>query len=238
MKIFDKLFNFTGDVMNHICYIISACCKSECSAISKLPGDIIIAADKGYEISVKYGIDPDIVLGDFDSLKYIPKHRNTVVHPVKKDATDTFLAVEEGMRLGFKKFVILGGIGGKRVDHTVANMQTLVYIAKKGGRGVLTGAGAVMTAVHCSKVMLPKKNSGFISIFCMGDRAHNVKIHSLKYELNNADLVNSNPLGVSNEFIGKTDAFASVEDGDLLIMWRDKAENILSKAEYSALFQL
>lgn len=168
----------------------------------------------------------------------MPKHKNTIIHPVKKDATDTFLSVEEGIGLGFKSFVILGGIGGKRTDHTIANMQTLVHIAKKGGRGALLGQGTVMTAIYNGRAELPAKKRGFVSVFCMSDRALNVNLHSLKYELNDAALLSSNPLGVSNEFIGKTDAYASVEKGDLLITWHEKAEKILSDEKYLSLFQL
>lgn len=224
--------------MKKTCYIVSACCKAECRAIKKGPLDIIIAADKGYDVLLRHGVDPDIVIGDFDSLKYVPKHKNTIIHPVKKDATDTFLSVEEGIGLGFKSFVILGGIGGKRTDHTIANMQTLVHIAKKGGRGALLGQGTVMTAIYNGRAELPAKKRGFVSVFCMSDRALNVNLHSLKYELNDAALLSSNPLGVSNEFIGKTDAYASVEKGDLLITWHEKAEKILSDEKYLSLFQL
>ena len=224
--------------MKGICYIISACCKEECRAIKKGTSDIIIAADKGYEVLLRNGIEPDMVLGDFDSLKYVPNHKNTIVHPAKKAATDTFLSVEKGFDLGFRNFVILGGIGGKRIDHTIANMQTLVHIAKNGGRGALLGQGTVMTAIHNGRAELPAKKRGFVSVFCMGDKALGVSINSLKYELNNSEIFNSDPLGVSNEFIGKTDAYASVKNGDILIMWHEKAEKILSDRRYLSLFKL
>ena len=61
--------------MKGTCYIVSACCKAECRAIKKGPSDIIIAADKGYDVLLRHGVDPDIVIGDFDSLKYVPKHK-------------------------------------------------------------------------------------------------------------------------------------------------------------------
>ena len=95
-----------------------------------------------------------------------------------------------------------------------------------------------MTAIYNGRAELPAKKRGFVSVFCMSDRALNVNLHSLKYELNDAALLSSNPLGVSNEFIGKNDAYASVEKGDLLITWHEKAEKILSDEKYLSLFQL
>ena len=82
-------------------------------------GDFVIAADGGLRHTKKLSILPDEILGDFDSLGYVPD--TGVVYPVEKDDTDTMLAVRRGLELGFRRFVIYGGLEGRRLDHTVAN---------------------------------------------------------------------------------------------------------------------
>ena len=89
--------------------------------------DFLMAADGGYAHLEKLGLTPDGVLGDFDSLGYVP--RDAKVFPVEKDDTDAMLAVRQGLELGYQRFVIYGGLDGPRLDHTVANFQTLQFLA-------------------------------------------------------------------------------------------------------------
>ena len=86
-----------------------------------LDTDLVIAADKGLDYTRQLGLNPQIVLGDFDSLGYIPA--GAEVHPVEKDDTDAMLAVRRGLdgrRPGgshhgqFPAAVLPGGPGGKR----------------------------------------------------------------------------------------------------------------------------
>lgn len=107
-------------------------------AFAPLPGDYVIAADGGYEALRRLGAPIDMALGDFDSLGYVPEHRNVVrCNPVKDD-TDMTLAVKEGLGRGYKRFALLGGLGG-RLAHTLANLQTLMYLSRRGARGFLIG---------------------------------------------------------------------------------------------------
>lgn len=129
------------------------------------------------------------------------------------------LAVKEGLNRGYETFVIYGGLGG-RLDHTIANIQTLSYIAKKGAAGYLAGSGMVITAVKDSTITFTEKHQGYISIFCSGKDAEGVCIEGLKYKLDKATLSSSFPIGVSNEFIGKESA-VSVADGTIIILWYD-----------------
>lgn len=224
--------------INGFCYVCAACCTNESKYIKKQSQDLIIAADKGYETLLKNEISPDLVVGDFDSLNYIPNHPNTVLHPVKKDDTDTFLSVEEGFDRGYKSFVILGGIGGRRLDHTIANIQTLIHIAKGGGRGVLLGKNTVITAINNAKIFLPDKKRGFLSVFSFGAPAKEVEIKGFKYELSGAALDCATPLGVSNEFIGRKNAFISVKKGTLVIMWYENTRKILENPDYLTFLNL
>lgn len=104
------------------CYIYGA---MPCGSTEKLEeGDLLIAADGGY--AYLQGQKPDLVVGDFDSLGYVPEGEQIIRHPVQKDDTDMLLAVREGLKRGYRKFVLYGGIGG-RLDHTIANLQVLAF---------------------------------------------------------------------------------------------------------------
>ena len=89
-------------------------------------GAYCIAADKGVLQFQSRHIEPDLVVGDFDSLGFVPKARELVRHPVEKDDTDMMLAVREGLRREYRDFLLYGGLGG-RLDHTLANIQTLGF---------------------------------------------------------------------------------------------------------------
>ena len=199
------------------CVIVGAG-ELEDAVIRRREGDLVIAADGGLKYLERAGITPDIALGDFDSLGYRPDLPEVIYHPPEKDDTDTMLAVREGFARGFDTFVIYAGLGG-RLDHTVANLQTLAFIAENGGRGYLVGGSAVSTAVKDASISFGAGERGMISVFCMGEKAEGVTISGLKYEVENAELVPYLPLGASNEFTGKP-AKIEVKHGTLLVMWQ------------------
>ena len=111
-----------------VCYIVGA--GDFYGQISADNDDIIIAADGGYDSLVRRGYTPDILLGDFDSIKsQIPKEQRTIRYPKEKDETDMFLAYDAGVKLGYTEFVMLGATGGS-LDHTFANISLLLYAKK------------------------------------------------------------------------------------------------------------
>ena len=200
----------------NICYIIGA---------GQLPqlyinkqNSFIIAADGGYE---KLGdVTPDVIVGDFDSLGFVPKGDNVITLPVKKDVTDMQYAVDIGIDNGCQAFVMYGGTGG-RPDHTFANYALLCYIAKKGLTGYLVGDNYVATAVHNSAIALPNHTKGTVSVFSAEGVSSGVSITGLEYALQDASLSFENPLGVSNSFVGK-EGTVSVKNGTLLVMWQEE----------------
>ena len=186
------------------------------------PGDFVIAADGGWRVCRELDITPDLLLGDFDSLGEVPDFGHLLRLPVEKDDTDMVRAVKEGLAKGEKEFHLLGGMGGRRTDHTLANMQTLAYIARHGGRGWLYGSGERFTAIcDGGEIMLPAKKSGILSVFCLGADAEGVTIEGAQYPLADAALTADFPLGVSNHFTGKAVRVA-VRRGCLLIGICDK----------------
>ena len=90
----------------------------------------VICADAGYDTAVQYGVRPDLVIGDFDSAaKRPPETIRTIKLPVEKDVTDMMGAVMVGQKLGYKTFVLIGGLGGDRFDHSMANLDVLFLVA-------------------------------------------------------------------------------------------------------------
>ena len=178
--------------------------------------DYVIAADGGLRHTQALGIVPAEILGDFDSLGYVPE--GATVYPVEKDDTDAMLAARRGLELGLREFVFYGALEGPRLDHTVANFQTLQFLADRGARGFLVGRDTLVTVVKNGSLTFPAGAEGTLSVFCLGPDARGVTERGLYYGLTNGVLTAGFPLGASNHFTGEQ-AVISVEDGSLLVLW-------------------
>lgn len=193
-------------------------------------GDYILAADGGLLHVQALGIEPDGILGDFDSLGYIPRNAN--LFPVEKDDTDAMLAVRHGLEHGYRRFLLYGSIDGPRLDHTVANFQTLQFLADHGAEGYLIGRQQIASVVKNGTLSFPAAAEGILSIFCMGRDALGVTLTGLKYSLTEDTLTAGFPLGVSNHFTG-TPAVITVRDGSLLVLW-DRKNGLPGRAAHEA----
>ena len=182
--------------------------------------DFIIAADGGLNHTKQLGIVPDAILGDFDSLGYVPVGAN--VYPVEKDDTDAMLAVRLGLKQGCREFLLYGSLDGPRLDHTVANFQTLQYLADRDAQGYLVGTDTLVTVIKNGTLRFPAGCAGTVSVFCHGSDARGVTLTGLYYPLENGTLTPGFPLGVSNHFTGE-EACIAVKDGSLLVLWDRKA---------------
>jgi len=205
-----------------LCSIVGAM-DPDCALLPpREQGDLLIAADGGYTSLYREGIHPNLVLGDFDSLPAPPDHPNIVRLPRIKEETDMGFAVNHALRMGYRRFLLLGGLGG-RLDHTLANLQCLAGLSRRGGRGILAGQGTCVSAVTNGTFFFPGGMEGYLSVFCSGDRAEGVTLRGLKYPLERETLTCSFPLGVSNEFQGAR-AQVSVARGTLLLVWTDPTD--------------
>lgn len=184
------------------------------------PEDLILAADAGYRICVQEGLTPSLLLGDFDSMPE-PEHAGPVLRvPVEKDDTDTMLAIKTGLEKGCDTFYIYGGTGGKRLDHTLANLQSLLYLRRHGARGWLYGDEFVWTAMENESITIEKTVEwGLVSAFCLGDRAEGVDEIGLQYPLENAVLTPDFPVGVSNHMQDPA-ATITVRRGTVIVGWQ------------------
>lgn len=181
--------------------------------------DFVIAADGGLAHTQTLGITPNEVIGDFDSLGFIPEGAN--VFPVEKDDTDSMLAVRRGLALGYKTFFLYGSLDGPRLDHTIANFQTLQYLVDHDAVGYLVGCDYILTVVRNGSLRFPQGLEGTVSVFCLGKDAVGVDLEGLYYPLKDGVLTAGFPLGVSNHFTGR-EATISVKDGSLLVLWDRK----------------
>ena len=188
--------------------------------------DFVIAADGGFCALLERGIRVDLLIGDFDSMEK-PEFSNVQTYRPEKDDTDLFLAVKEGYDRGYRRFVLYGATGGSRFDHTVGNLQILVWLARRGASALLHDSGGSVLALHNGSVTFPRGKSGYLSITSVSDVSTGITLKGLKYTLDHATLTNDYPLGVSNEFIGE-EASVTVESGTLLLItaeenWEDVA---------------
>ena len=200
------------------CYIV-------CALYTKLDftpddSDLVIAADKGYSTLVENNVRPNMVIGDFDSYTGKIECENVVTYPIEKDDTDSALAIEYAVSKGYKKICVYGAIGGM-VDHTLANIALIAKYTEMGIKISFIYGENVIFGLYNSSVRFDKRAEGRISVFSFCDVSHGVSENGLHYSIDGADLKNTVPLGVSNEFVGK-ESEISVEKGTLIIVTSKK----------------
>lgn len=182
-------------------------------------GDLVIAADAGYRYCLEEEIMPDLLIGDFDSMEKPLDFPHVERRPIEKDDTDTMLALKVGISRGCNTFYIYGGLGGKRLDHALANLQSLLYLRRRGAAGYLYGENFVWTVVENETLNIPcSVENGLLSVFSLTERAEGVTLSGLRYPLEGAVLKAEFPLGVSNHFAADK-AMIRVHNGALLVGW-------------------
>lgn len=205
-------------MLDRVCFIIAAGDVDPDLHLDLQQGDLLIAADGGWQTAQRMGLSPHLVIGDFDTLPAPTDHPNTIVLPCEKDVTDMHAAVSLGLERGYTRFALYGGTGG-RLAHTLANLQLLALLSRQNCRGFLIGDGTISTAITNGTLDFPASMGGYLSVFCNSGTARGITLTGLKYALTDGTLTGSNPLGVSNEFTGQP-AHVSVADGTLLVLWR------------------
>ena len=211
------------------CVIISAGSFPEVQ-IDLREGDLCIAADAGFGYAQRLGILPDLIVGDFDSAKDAPPEvlrgireiaendpERVVQLEVMKDDTDTMRAVKIGLSRGYRKFYLYGAMGGKRFDHSFANIQTLEFIKHQGGRGYIMDKDSMLFIAENETIKFHRGNTGTLSVFSLSEVSRGVSLKGLLYGMVDGELRRDFPLGVSNEFIIDEEAEVTVKEGTLLI---------------------
>lgn len=184
-----------------------------------VPDDLVIAADAGYLACQAAGITPEILLGDFDSIEPPAGFPDLRRSPVEKDDTDAMLALKTGLAEGCRTFYIYGGTGGQRLDHTLANLQSLLWLRGQGARGWLYDDDFLWTAI-CNETLTVKKEVewGLFSAFCFGPPAQGIDEEGFQYLLHDAVIGPDTPFGVSNHIL-EPEARITVRRGALVVGW-------------------
>ncbi len=188
--------------------------------------DYLIAVDGGIMYCKLLEEEPDLVIGDFDSVN--EEWREAIdaiaaktpgkveVLCTKKDDTDMYAALKRGLEAGYRDFRIYGGTGG-RLEHTLANIQCLLFLKHRGATGYIMDGHGMMLVLENESVTFRRELEGYLSVFSLGKEARGVTLKGLKYPLDKYTMTNDYPIGISNEFIGE-EAFAAVEDGQLVLI--------------------
>ena len=182
-------------------------------------GDLVIAADAGLFACRHAGVEPTLLLGDFDSMEVPHDAEHLVRLPVEKDDTDTLAAVRLALEEGCDTVYIYGGTGGKRLDHTLANLQTLLFLRRHGARGYLYDDDFLWTVIENESFTVERTVEwGLFSAFSLGDKAEGIDEVGFQYPLENGTVTPDFPIGVSNHILEPT-ATITVRSGVLAIGW-------------------
>ena len=179
--------------------------------------DYIVACDRGYSYCKKLGLKPDLMISDFDSFDgSVAEDVPVLDFPSEKDDTDTMLAIRWALENRFDEIRLYCALGG-RLDHTFANIQSLVFARKNGMRAGIYSPDEVVLALQNENISLPRREGWSLSIFAADTVCRGVTLRGTKYPLENASLTPAFPLGVSNQWTAP-EAEISVQDGILLII--------------------
>lgn len=199
------------------CLIFTAYCEGDPAVlIGRESYNVVLCADGGYLFARQAGVSPDLIIGDFDSADRPDSAECDIIQvPVEKDDTDTMLCIKKALEMGCEELTLLGGIGG-RLDHTIANIQSLAYAAQHGARAVLRDAN------HEIRILLPgaysvPRRSGKLSLFAYSEEVCGLSSRGVQYAITDARLDSFFPLGVSNVITEDT-AEISFTSGILMLI--------------------
>ena len=191
---------------------------------------LVVAADGGARLADPLGVTLDRWVGDGDSMSPdglaaleaagVPLER---ARP-DKDESDTELAIRAALRLGADGIVVVGGLGGRRIDHALANIGLLAMPELEGARAVILDARSRLTLVRApapdgSPVTrrLPGRADDVVTLLPMGPGVEGVTTHGLAYALRDEPLAIGGARGLSN-IRGTDDASIVVRRGLLLVV--------------------
>lgn len=180
--------------------------------------DCIVAVDGGLASLEAVGVKPDLAIGDFDSLGYVPKGMRVVRFPPEKAKSDMELALDKARSLKYNSAVIFGALGG-RLDHTLANLQLFSKFSEAGmDICAIDLESAIFFITGPDTFEAPAQDCGTVSVFAMNDICEGVFERGLKWELDDVSLSGRTSLGLSNELMGEA-VLIGVEKGTLAIFY-------------------
>ena len=178
---------------------------------------LVIACDRGYTYAERCGIVPDLVVSDFDSYAG-PVDPAVAIRrlPAEKDDTDTMSAIRAAIERGCTDGLLCCALGG-RLDHTLANLQSLLFAEEHGLRLRIQSPDTEVSVLRGGSMRIRRREGFSLSVFSLSERCRGVSIRGAKYELDDVELTNAFPIGVSNEW-AEDEAAITVREGSLLIV--------------------
>ena len=203
------------------CVIIGGASIGDYDAVCRWlrPDDYVIYCDCGLRHMDGLGVEPDLIVGDFDSYSYPEYDTETIVLPCEKDDTDTVFAVKEALRRGFEDFLLIGVVG-ERLDHTLGNVSILLMLDSAGKKGIIIDDYSEMEIVsdRCEKPCIIDDSYAYFSLLNISGKASGVTIRGAKYPLEDAEIMCEYQYGVSNEVLPGCTAEVIVGEGRLLLV--------------------
>lgn len=184
--------------------------------------DIIIAVDKGLEVLDNLKVEPNYIIGDFDSInkEILNQYENMKDKIIKlnpeKDLTDTHSSINLAIELKSTNIVVLGAIG-TRIDHTIANIHILKIAIEKNINIKIIDEKNEITLINENTVLKKDENYQYVSLIPLTTKVEKVTLKGLKYPLNEQTLYIGDSLGVSNEQINQ-EAEISLQEGILILI--------------------
>lgn len=181
-------------------------------------GDLILAADSGYENALSLGVQPTVLLGDMDSLSHreLPETVEVLKVPAEKDFTDTQMAVATALERGADEIVIVGGLDG-RLDHALSNLSILEDLWERRVHAHVTDGRNRVRYLESTSTLIPRSEFHYLSLIAVSEKVKGVSVEGCRYPLKNATLTRPFQYAVSNELTGNC-ALISVKKGALYIV--------------------
>lgn len=185
--------------------------------------DYIIAVDKGLEILDKINIEPDYIVGDFDSINkdILLKYTNSKIKKLnpEKDFSDTHVALKLAIELKSNSIYILGALG-KRMDHAIANIHILKEAIDNGVECKIIDSNNEIQLITKGESKIQNLEYKYISLIPLTTKVNGITLIGFKYPLNDATLEIGHSIGISNELVDN-EATIIIKTG-ILIMIKSK----------------
>lgn len=183
------------------------------------PEDYYIFCDSGLFHKEGLNVEPDLIIGDFDSHEKVDTGSEIITLPEMKDDTDSLSGVKLALKRGFKDFLLLG-MTGRRMDHTLCNLYLLSYIKSHHGKALIVDDWSEMEVVEKEEVFISDSHAYF-SLIAWKGKCEGVNIENALYPLSSAVIEPEYQYGISNEPL-KGGSRVWVEKGSLLLIkdWR------------------
>ncbi len=168
--------------------------------------DLVIAADSGFDAALAVGLEPDLLIGDLDSispagLAWAADHAVEIeTHSPDKDDTDTALALRAVVARGCRHLTLLSPAGTDRFDHLLGTLAALGEPGLGSCESITAWVGS--TAVHVvhegHRLSIAVPVGTVFSLLAAHGPCTGVTLDGARWPLAGADLSPASTRGISN----------------------------------------